>query len=510
MQGAYFFGAIGAFAVGTTAALLGYITISGSALVLIIVVAVTGLLHGTQRSDRLQTVGPLLLGIVLFVGFGVGALRASYDVYQKEALLRTGTLAQSVDKHVTLSGAIADDPVVTEKHQKLVVEVEGERGKVIAFAPLYPALAYGDVVEARGVLKRPEAFVTESGRTFDYPAYLAKDNIFYVLDRPHIVTKEGWRGSVVRRAFIRIKRSFVTAIEKAVSEPYAGFATGVVLGVDGALSDAHEEAFRRAGLIHVVVVSGYNITLAGDMTARALARFPAAIASFGSFLGIVAFIMLTGASATAIRAGIMGSLVLMARLTKRRYDINRALFFAGGLMIAHTPAILLHDPSFQLSFLATWGLGNLTPFATRFFAWLPKVGGFRDIAATTLATQAAVTPLLIYMSGSVSALSLPANIAVLPMIPFLMFAALAVGIFGLLPSLALVPLAGIVQGIGAYAFGIVEVIDRIPFASVRLPLPPVWLLGCIYFAMVLLVVWTQDTRKQGAPFRLAERGAASP
>lgn len=409
--------------------------------------------------------GLYFYGSIIALTTAVVAADAAFSVQN------LGVLDASIGTQVALEGVVAEDPVVATAHQKIVLKVEGDGGKeeakIIAFAPAYPSVAYGDVVIARGMLKRPEPFETESGRTFNYPAYLAKDGIFYVLDKPRLAATGDWRGSIVQQRLIGIRRAFVAAIRKNVPEPYAGFAAGVVLGVDGALSKNDEAMFRDAGLVHIIVVSGYNITLVGDTVARLLSSLPPVASSFGSFLGIVAFIMLTGASATAVRAGIMASLVLLARVTKRRYNMPRALFAAGFLMVLHNPDILLHDPSFQLSFLATWGLATLTPFAQKCFRFIP-CAGLRDIAATTLATQTAVTPLLISMSGTVSLLALPANILALPVVPFIMAGTLVIGILGFTPYITLLPVSLVVHGMSAYVFSVAGFVQDMPLNSIEL------------------------------------------
>jgi competence protein ComEC len=493
MRGGYFYGFVGAFAAGTAYALLGRVTLAGAALVLIVAVAASALCLARFRTGRFSYASCVI--IIILSAFGCGALRASFSLHQGEH----DALSAHIGEHVELQAVVAEDPVVTSTKQKVVLKVEGvsdeagaqteDEGKIIAFAPLYPAFAYGDVVSARGILKKPETFVIEdSGRTFNYPAYLAKDGIHYVLDKPKLAHSKEWRGSAVKRWFISVRHAFTGAVTRTVPEPYAGLASGVVLGVDGALSKSDEELFRDAGLIHVVVVSGYNITLVGDMAARLLASTPILVASAGSLLCIIAFIMTTGASATAVRAGIMATLVLVSRITHRHYDMQRALFLAGFVMVFHTPMILLHDPSFQLSFLATWGLGALTPLTHRLFGWITSWGGLRGIAATTLATQTAVTPLLLHMSGALSVLSLPANMLVLPFIPLIMMGTLAIGVLGFLPTLVLIPLSIGVHGVSAYVFGVARVIKGIPMSVAHVPSVSLWVLAGIY-AVLLVIAW---------------------
>ncbi|MBP9771881.1 MAG: ComEC/Rec2 family competence protein [Candidatus Pacebacteria bacterium] len=499
MRGVYFYGFAVALAAGVAVALLERVTLAHSAFLLIICVAL-GAWVGFKNSFR--ECGGVLCGlIVIFAGFGIGALRGAHAVQV------ISFVDERNGENVTIEGVIVDEPIVTEKNQKIVIAQTGNENRMIMFAPVHPEFAYGDVIRASGTVKKPESFAIEgTDRTFNYPRYLAKQRVSAIIDKPNIELVSKGSGNLVMEWFITLRRTFVRGLEASVGEPYAGFASGVVLGVDGALSKHDEELFRNAGLIHVVVVSGYNITLVGDIIGRALSMFAPLIASAGSLIGICAFILLTGASQTAIRAGIMASLVVAARLTKRHYDMNRALTFAACLMILHQPLILLYDPSFQLSFLATWGLCNVTPITTHMLRWMPERFGLREIAATTLATQVAVTPLLLFMSGTVSIFSLPANIIVLPTMPLLMFASLTIGMLGLLPTLLLTPLSFIVEAVSAYVFFIVNLIDRTNHGTITFDSFSVVFLGGAYiFLGVLVLVSKRKTSQAFEPGGLEVR-----
>lgn len=473
---------VGGFACGIALALRGYAERSTAFTVLF-----AGFLVCFACSVLKRSVWKISL--VFLVGFSCIACGLGILYTEQYAKRHADPLATSVGEHMFLHGIISDDPTVTEKNQKIILTVTVESDahvqttRAITFAPVYPQFSYGDVVDISGVLARPESFVTDSGRAFDYPNYLLTSDIEYIIESPKLTLISHGRGNVVRRFFVRTRQLFLRHLEEHVGEPYAGFASGVVLGVDGALSKDDEETFRRAGLIHIVVVSGYNITLVGDAIARILSALPYGIASIGSSVGIVGFILLSGASATAIRAGIMAGLVLLARLVKRPYDMTRALAIAGFLMLVENPMILLYNPSFQLSFLATWGLSELSPVTTRLFARVPERFGLREICATTLATQIAVVPLLMYTAGSVSILSLASNILALPLVPVLMVASIALGALGFLPMLPMVPIAFAIEASSAYIFFIARLVSGFSFANISVPSVPTSLLVAIYIGL---------------------------
>ncbi|MEK7147475.1 MAG: ComEC/Rec2 family competence protein, partial [Patescibacteria group bacterium] len=101
------------------------------------------------------------------------------------------------------------------------------------------------------------------------------------------------------------------------------------------------EKFRTVGVIHIVVLSGYNITIVAEFIMRLLAFLPRAARLAGGALAIILFAVMTGGSATIVRASLMAILVVVARATGRIYGITRALLLAGFLMVLHNPKILV-------------------------------------------------------------------------------------------------------------------------------------------------------------------------
>ncbi len=125
--------------------------------------------------------------------------------------------------------------------------------------------------------------------------------------------------------------------------------------------------------------------------------------NFGIGMGIFAiilFIVMTGASSTAIRAGIMAILALVARATGRNYDVGRALILAAVSMIAINPFLLCYDVSFELSFLVTIAVIFLAPRIEKYFLWVPDHFQMRDIASVTVAAYIFVFPFILYEMGN--------------------------------------------------------------------------------------------------------------
>lgn len=423
-----------------------------------------------------------LLTVLVVSAFVLGVVRTEFVL---GGLVPAPELTASENEQLTFTGVVVRDVDVRERHVLVTVDLESFAsmplaGRVLVYAPLYPRVSYGNRILVTGELAQPEAFETDTGRVFHYDQYLAKDGVTHVVYRPRVeVLAEGAGNPAVSFLFVQ-KERFLDALGSVVPEPQNALLAGLLVGAKRSLGEEWLERFRETGLIHIVVLSGYNVTIVIESIMRTLAFLPKYIGGGVGAVAIVAFALVTGASATIIRASLMALLVLLARLTNRPYAIFRALVLAAALMVLHSPLILLYDPSFQLSFLATLGLILLAPRVEHWFSWLPQVLGVRSIVAATLSTQLFVLPLLMYQIGEVSLIAPFANILVLPAVPLIMLLGFLAGLSALLVGLLALPLAWAAHLGLSYVLTVVELFAALPFASVTVPPIPWWLLIPLY------------------------------
>lgn len=394
-------------------------------------------------------------------------------------------------------GIIVEDPERKESGQIFVVSTRiCSRELLIGMkTKLYPRFSYGDSVEFTGKLSRPINFKGDNGRSFDYKGYLAKDNVFYEIKSAQVAAASA-TSSVSSKKFIdlnsflfSIKRKFVSNLEKALGEPHAALAAGLVVGEKAALGKELLENFRIVGLIHVVVLSGFNITIVAVAFRRVLSFLPRVWGIIIGAIGIVLFGIMVGGGATVIRSCFMAGIALCADLIRRDYSIGRALIFAGLLMLIENPLILLHDPSFQLSFLATIGLILLSEPIQNRLSFIPEKFGLREIISASFATQIFVSPFLLHMMGQISVIGIVANILVLPFIPLTMLAVFLTGALGFVH-----PFLGAVAGWGAhlllsYELFIVENFARVPYAAFYVPPFSIWWVAGFYITFVALYLY---------------------
>ncbi len=420
------------------------------------------------------------------------------------------SLLRYADTTVRFSGIVAEEVDRRLDQQKLVVtvhRVEKERqrvpasGRILVSTGLFPEYAYGDELNVRCRLERPEVI-----DSFAYDRYLALSNIFTLCRRPHISVVSPGHGLAVVRVLLKAKEWLLTSISERFGEPQASLLGGLLVGARRGIPSGILSAFQRTGLTHIIALSGFNITI------LAAATFAFAIrlglhrrhAFWAVLIVLVAFLVLTGAPSSVLRACVMGMTMLLARRLGRPGNIWYALVFAATAMVAVNPSILIDDVGFQLSFLATLGLVVLSGRMEPVIRFLPSRFGIREAAGAALAATAFTLPLTMTKFGFVSFVAPVANIFVVPFIPVTMLA----GFLSVLPvvSVFAVPAASILL---TWIVWVPETLARLPIAGASVDHVPMWIAPACYGVVVLLTFHRRFIILLRQWPHLSKRGAAS-
>lgn len=474
------------FLVGISGALvfdLGPYTALFSAALGIALLSTLVLIH-----DRF-VVGMIALG---FVAIACGIVRVELSTMESSQYLES-----HVGTHLTLTGIVVKEPDHREHADRLTVETE--QGLVLVAAEPYPRAVYGSTITAQGILEKPKDFETESGRMFGYEAYLQKDGIFFILSRAKITIESEGGGNTLQRALFATKNVFLSELRALIPEPESSLLSGLLLGGKQSLGADLLEQFRIAGVVHVVVLSGFNMMIvAFGVMAVCRRLFPMRTALLFGSISILLFALMVGLSATVVRAGIMAEISLLALFLGRQYDILRALGIAGVGMVAASPYILLYDPSFQLSFLATLGLVLLSPGSEKLLSFVSEQFGLREIISATIATQLFLLPFLLWMTGTFSVVAFPANLLIVPFIPLTMLFGFIAGVLGWISYWLAFPFAYVVYLLLSYEIWVATTLASLPFAAFTLPPFSFWWVAATYAVGVGVWYLHRRGRVQGA------------
>lgn len=386
-----------------------------------------------------------------------------------------------INQKISLEGIVKGKPEEKEKYTKIIAEISNENSlaenqkkqnekiKILIYSNHYPKFKYGDKILIKGVLKKPENFGGSKAR-FDFPEYLKKDGIYYQMFYPEIEFVSSGNGKIIKQKLYSSKQAFTENIKKTVPEPASSLLNGISIGAKESISNDFKDMLIKTGVIHIIVLSGYNITIVANTIINFFKIFPLPRffgAIFGA-LGIGFFSVITGGEPATVRAAIMAMLVIIANESGKIYIAIYALIFAAFFMVLQNPMLLRFDASFQLSFLATLGIIFFTPLLNKRLKFIPEKFNIKENAVATLSAQAAVLPLLIYNTGSLSLFSIPLNILILSFIPITMFFGFLTGISGFL-SFYLSYFFGLISYVFlAYEIWLINLFANLPFSYVKI------------------------------------------
>jgi competence protein ComEC len=329
---------------------------------------------------------------------------------------------------------IVREPEIKDQYQNLTVETP-EKNKFLVNVYGYAQYSYGDELEIKCLLEIPKS------ETFDYQMYLAKEGIFYLCQKAKIEVVAHNQGNKFYAAILKVKSRLQKNIDKSIPAPQSGLLSGLLLGGDDKLSKEMQNNFSQTGMTHIVAVSGYNVTIIAEylMLLGIFLGLWRKQAFWFALVGIFLFVLLVGLPASAVRAGIMGSLLLWAMKNGRLANAQNAIIFSAGVMLLINPLLLRYDIGFQLSFLATMGIVYFSPFLENQTMKKYRALGIWEILILTLSAQVFVLPIILFNFKNLSLVSPLANLLVLPIIPLTMFLGFGMIVFQFIfPPLAVV------------------------------------------------------------------------
>jgi competence protein ComEC len=412
--------------------------------------------------------------IVLCLSLLVGVWRA-------QSVFVPSSFSSLFGSQIELKGLIVEPPHKSDNLQQLLVRLSGYKDLVLVNLPKGIDYEYGDLVQVKGKITEPKEF---SG--FNYAKYLQSKEVRAVMYRPQVLVLKTKQANPLWSILFQIKDGFSKRVLKLVSGQSAGIVLGMLIGSDDYISKSIQLLFQQDGLTHVLVVSGFNISLlvvCVEFLAPFLGR---RLSSLIGLLLIIFYSLIAGLSASVLRAAIMGCLLLLAWVFKRAYNIIPAILLAASVMVFLNPTMLLWDVGFQLSFVATLGIVLATPLvADKYFSKLPKF--LSQMLSVSLVAYIVTIPLLLFNFGTLSLVAPIANLLVLPVVPIIMLLG-----FGVVLPLLGYGAAFLVKSLTSLVLGLMNIIAKIPGGYIQLPINLFQFLCLIGLIIVgyLLLLWS--------------------
>lgn len=433
---------------------------------------------------KLSIVRIVFICVVIVAGFAMFYLE--YDVRTKHEL----TEYIATEKEVHLVVEIVDESIVGDnalRTRAKVLSVEGSSVKnhteLLLYSELFDPYTFGDHIEMHATIESIPVF-----EDFDYGEFMLKDYVVGAVYRPEIISITPSLSTKPKNVILNLKNNIVSFLNKNIPEPESAFIAGLLIGDRNGFSKELEDAFARTGMTHVVAISGYNISLVivivGTMSKYIISR---KYYIWMICLLLICFVVLTGASASVVRAGLMGGILLLAKHVSRTGSGMRILVLTAVCMVIVNPFVLVWDVAFQLSFASTAGILVFSERVEKYFMWVPEFAGIRESLVLTLVAFFATLPISIWSFGGVSLVSLLANMLAAPLLPLAM-------LFGALGLLALpIPvISSIFLFICFYLLRIilemVRVLSQFEFAYFHISHTP-RIVICVVWLLVLSIIF---------------------
>jgi competence protein ComEC len=446
---------------------------------------------------------------VAAVGAGLVLLRGAAGL--------AGTAPPAADVAATVGHHVAHVVSVGSSdggQQRVVVELEPpERPeRVYAWLPRYPAVSALDRIAFDADLQAPTG-------DDSFSQYLARAGITYSA-RARSFQRLGASDTPLAE-LERVRRGAADLLARAVPQPQAGLATGLLVGLRDQLARDVAADFRAAGLSHIVAISGSHLALLAALAGSLLGRLSRRRRSIAVLALIWFYSLLAGGGPAVFRAALMASVVIGARESGRAGQARGALALTAAVMLFVDPTVV-GDVGFQLSLAATAGLLIWSgTFGALLKRRLPRrtPAVLVDGLGMSLAAQLATQPLVLLHFGQLSLVSPLANLLAAPLVaPAMLASAAALAVAGLasagLPDVILAPfgLAATLALGGLIA--VAHVCASLPLASLALP-PPFDVLAAVLAAALVapLLRWRPVAPPDPAGAiadGLSQRAASSP
>lgn len=429
---------------------------------------------------------------LLSICFGVLRYRSAELKALQSALVKLNDNGEQI----ALVGIIVKDPVVSEKSTKIVVRARNieyrndifyANDEVLITVLKYPEYHYGNELRVIGKLETPDAI-----EGFNYKDYLRKDGIYSVMSWPKIEVIKENSGNPLMKAIFSFKNAFKEADRKFFSPPQQGLLEALIFGDESNVPQEWKNLFNITGTRHITAVSGMNITIISSLVLSFLISLGLwrKTAIVFAFVLMILYILMVGAPASAVRAAVMGGLVMIAQFFGRMSASSRSVVFAAAFMIFLNPFILKDDVGFQLSFLAMLGMIYFQAVFVNLLKAIPDPNIFqlRTALATTFSAQIFTIPILIFNFGRISLISPVTNIFI---VPLLSLVSILIFVFGL-SAILFLPLSYIFffpcWVLLTYIIKIIELSAKIPYSSFAFKGIGFEWLG-LFYATLGLVAW---------------------
>ena len=363
------------------------------------------------------------------------------------------------------------------------------------------SIQYGDKIKVEGEFIAPTSRRNYGG--FDYKEYLKTLKIYGTIDTQKVEIIEHNKVNPIFYFANRMSLSIKQKIDKSLDKEIASLIKGILLGDTSKIEENIQENFRTTNISHILAVSGMHISyIIIGIHLIFCSKVGKRKTRFIVIIFLIFYMLITGFSASIVRAGIMGIISMGAGILYRKNDIWTSISISLAIILIYNP-FLITNIGLQFSYLGTIGIiifhKNIFEILKSIKLKNPKwkyklkrrsiliIGKIKEILAITFSAQLSILPITIYHFNLYSTYFFLSNLLVSVIIgPIIIIGALFI-----LFSFVLSPIAQLISYILdklIYTLILISKLSELPFSKLYFATPKVWQIIIYYFVIFILNV----------------------
>ena len=383
-----------------------------------------------------------------------------------------------IGKVAIIQGQVLEDPDLDKNGQTVLrlgnLQINNEKlpGQIWVTTPDKNSIKRSDIVRVKGKM-------TAGFGAFSASIYRAK---IISAERP-----------VPGDVAVGVRDWFAGRVRTHVPESESALGLGFLLGLRRAMPAELSDNLKIAGLTHIVVASGYNLTILVRLARRLFAKRSKYLATLSAAVMIIGFMAVTGLSPSMSRAGLVAGLSLAAWYYGRTIHPLILLPVSAAITLLINPQFGWGDLGWQLSFASFAGVIMLAPLLHSYFFGNKEPGAFRQILIETLSAQIMTLPLLMMSFGVISNVALIANMLILPFVPLAMLLTFMSGVMVFMPMIGVLIAIPTTWLLG-YMIQVTNWTAGFEWTQMEVSVN-LWQCVVLYMSLILAMIWMKKQTK---------------
>ncbi len=404
----------------------------------------------------------LFFNLMLFLIFGV----FWGNVFSSRFIINE-SIKNNLNKIYFIKALVVSNPTIKNNKQNFIVKTDDKYKVSVSYAG-DKKIVYGMKIKLTGIMKQPENFISNRGKVVDYESIQRAKGILLIMDAKKAeILSEGEGSRIIKYLFF-----FKNKIQELVSRmkpPESNLLFSMVFGGKNNLDKNMIENFRVSGILHIVVLSGQNLTLIAMLSVIIFSYiFGFRIGHLVAILLVTIYTFIGGLESATLRAYFMSILSIILLLFGRVSNAGRILLFSVVLMVINNPYIFFYDPSFHLSILAFLGIIYVSPIVKNFLIKNNFGIKMSDYLSAILGAQILVLPYILYSSQTITIYSFLSNILILFIVELVTVYGVLLVLIGLFSNLIFDIFSVPIYFMLKYIIFISYQISKLPMSSIEI------------------------------------------